>query len=55
MLAAETDVPTDLGAAKDALQQSNVTVVAMRERLNRGNERAFVTKEGGTRNALVHP
>ena len=33
MLAAETDVPTDLWAAKDALQQSNVTVVAMRERL----------------------
>ena len=55
MLVAETDVPTVLGAAKDALQQSNVTVAALRERLNRGNERAFVTKEGGTGNALVHP
>jgi hypothetical protein len=55
MLAAETDVPKDLAAAKDALQQSNVTVTAMRQRLKRGNERAFVTKEGGTGNVLVRP
>ena len=48
-------VPNDLLAAKDALQQSNITVVAMRERFNRGNERAFVTKEGGTGNVLVRP